>query len=114
MKNQTTRLVNRLNSVKVQTFFRKYPRIKSMMQKYVEENTDIESGYNKFLEFVYNENHEYLGAKRMEIYVEEVGICHPWQYDYCGIKGFKEAYQYIFDIQWSSLRFNKNNTVSLS
>jgi hypothetical protein len=95
--NEKTKLVKRLNPSKVQNFFEKYPNVKSTMEKFVQKNEDLNKGYMDFAIWV-THNNDYMGAKQKEVYVENVGVIYPWVYDWSGIKGFKEAYQYLFDL----------------
>jgi hypothetical protein len=96
--NEKTKLVKRLNPKKIQNFFEKYPNVKSNMERFVETNEDLNKGYMDFAIWV-THNNDYMGAKQTEVYVENVGVIYPWVYDWSGIKGFKEAYQYLFDMK---------------
>lgn len=96
--NEEVKLVKRVNPTKIQNFFEKYPNVKSAMEGFIQKNKDLSEGYMDF-EIWVSDNQEYTGAKQFEAYVENVGTIYPWRYDWCGIKGFKEAYQYLFDLK---------------
>jgi len=99
--NEEVKLVKRLNPKKIQTFFEKYPNVKISMERFIKKNKDLTEGYMDF-EIWVTDNHDYMGATQTEVYVQNVGTIYPWKYDWSGIKGFKEAYQYLFDLRYNT------------
>jgi hypothetical protein len=101
--NEAKQLVSKVNSSNVENFFKKYPKIKDVMLNIAKRNADIEKGYDIFQKIL-NDNHSTLGAKKEKVYIQNVGDVYVNTYDWSGMKGFQEAFQYIFD--------KKNESVS--
>ena len=94
--NEEKQLVSKVNSSNVENFFKKYPKIKDVMMNIAKRNVDIKKGYDIFQKIL-TDNHTTLGAKKEKIYIQNVGDVYVNTYDWSGMKGFQEAFQYIFD-----------------
>ena len=49
--NEETILVRRVDSKAVETFLKKYPKVKQIMTTLAQKNTDLMRGYKAFLKF---------------------------------------------------------------
>ena len=89
-------LVRNVNDQAVETFLRKYPKVRQIMVTLIKKNSDLLKGYKAFLKFKDKEE-GYLGGKAETVTSPTFGEKTYYRYDWSGVGGnWPEVYQYLW------------------
>jgi hypothetical protein len=101
--NEETILVRRVDSKAVETFLKKYPKVKQIMTTLAQKNTDLMRGYKAFLKFK-DKQEPYLGGRGEETSSATFGSKVFYKYEFGAVKGgWPELYQYIYTLRYGGL-----------
>ena len=101
--NEETILVRRVDSKAVETFLKKYPKVKQIMITLAQKNTDLMRGYKAFLKFK-DKQEDYLGGRAEQTTSATFGSKTFYKYDWNNLKGhWPEVYQYIYTLRYGGL-----------
>ena len=101
--NEETILVRRVDGKAVETFLKKYPKVKQIMTTLVQKNTDLMRGYKAFLKFK-DKQEPYLGGRGEQTSSATFGSKVFYKYDFGAVKGgWPELYQYIYTLKYGGL-----------
>jgi len=90
------KLVHRVNVPAVEKFLKKYPKVKEVMTALISKNFDVMKGYKAFIKFK-DKNEPYLGGKGEESVSKNFGSKIFYKYDWNGVGGWAEVYEYLYD-----------------
>ena len=96
------KLVYKINKPAVEKFIKKYPRVKEVMNAIISKNSDTMKGYKAFIKFK-DKNESYLGGKGEESVSKNFGSKIFYKYDWNGVGGWAEVYEYLYDKQNESV-----------
>jgi len=96
------KLVHRVNVPAVEKFLKKYPKVKEVMNAIISKNSDTMKGYKAFIKFK-DKNESYLGGKGEESVSKNFGSKIFYKYDWNGLGGWAEVYEYLYDKQNESV-----------
>jgi hypothetical protein len=102
-------LVYKINQPAVEKFLKKYPRVNQIMKTLVTKNKDVMRGYKAFLKLK-DSNEDYLGGRAEVSSSPTFGTKTFYKYDWNGVGGWAELYQYLYNQQNESV----NEIVSVS
>jgi hypothetical protein len=92
-----------VDSKAVETFLKKYPKVKQIMTTLAQKNTDLMRGYKAFLKFK-DKQEPYLGGRGEETSSATFGSKVFYKYDFGVVKGgWPELYQYIYTLRYGGL-----------
>ncbi len=100
--NEVGKLVYRINKSAVEAFIKKYPKVKEVMKAIISKNKDVKKGYKAFINFV-NKNESYLGGRPERTDSKNFGSKVFYKYDWNGVGGWAEVYEYLYDTQNESV-----------
>jgi len=100
--NEVGKLVYRINKPSVEQFIKKYPKIKEVMKAIISKNGDVMKGYKAFLKFK-DKNESYLGGRPERTDSKNFGSKIFYKYDWNGVGGWAEVYEYLYDTQNESV-----------
>jgi hypothetical protein len=110
--NEETILVRRVDSKAVETFLKKYPKVKQIMTTLAQKNTDLMRGYKAFLKFK-DKQEDYLGGRSEEVSSATFGSKVFYKYEFGAVKGgWPELYQYIYTLRYGGLDGAKVESVN--
>jgi len=110
--NEETILVRRVDSKAVETFLKKYPKVKQIMTTLAQKNTDLMRGYKAFLKFK-DKQEDYLGGRAEQTSSSTFGSKTFYKYDWNNLKGhWPEVYQYIYTLRYGGLDGAKVESVT--
>ena len=110
--NEETILVRRVDSKAVETFLKKYPKVKQIMTTLAQKNTDLMRGYKAFLKFK-DKQEDYLGGRAEQTTSATFGSKTFYKYDWNNLKGhWPEVYQYIYTLRYGGLDGAKVESVN--
>ena len=110
--NEETILVRRVDSKAVETFLKKYPKVKQIMTTLAQKNTDLMRGYKAFLKFK-DKQEDYLGGRAEQTTSTTFGSKTFYKYDWNNLKGhWPEVYQYIYTLRYGGLDGAKVESVN--
>jgi hypothetical protein len=110
--NEETILVRRVDSKAVETFLKKYPKVKQIMTTLAQKNTDLMRGYKAFLKFK-DKQEDYLGGRGEEVSSATFGSKIFYKYEFGAVKGgWPELYQYIYTLRYGGLDGAKVESVN--
>jgi hypothetical protein len=110
--NEETILVRRVDSKAVETFLKKYPKVKQIMTTLAQKNTDLMRGYKAFLKFK-DKQEPYLGGRGEETSSATFGSKVFYKYEFGAVKGgWPELYQYIYTLRYGGLDGAKVESVT--
>jgi hypothetical protein len=110
--NEETILVRRVDSKAVETFLKKYPKVKQIMTTLAQKNTDLMRGYKAFLKFK-DKQEPYLGGRGEETSSATFGSKVFYKYEFGAVKGgWPELYQYIYTLRYGGLDGAKVESVN--
>ena len=110
--NEETILVRRVDSKAVETFLKKYPKVKQIMTTLAQKNTDLMRGYKAFLKFK-DKQEDYLGGRAEQTSSTTFGSKVFYKYDWNNLKGhWPEVYQYIYTLRYGGLDGAKVESVN--
>ena len=110
--NEETILVRRVDSKAVETFLKKYPKVKQIMTTLAQKNTDLMRGYKAFLKFK-DKQEDYLGGRAEQTTSATFGTKTFYKYDWNNLKGhWPEVYQYIYTLRYGGLDGAKVESVN--
>ena len=110
--NEETILVRRVDSKAVETFLKKYPKVKQIMTTLAQKNTDLMRGYKAFLKFK-DKQEDYLGGRAEQTSSSTFGSKVFYKYDWNNLKGhWPEVYQYIYTLRYGGLDGAKVESVN--
>jgi hypothetical protein len=110
--NEETILVRRVDSKAVETFLKKYPKVKQIMITLAQKNTDLMRGYKAFLKFK-DKQEDYLGGRAEQTSSSTFGSKTFYKYDWNNLKGhWPEVYQYIYTLRYGGLDGAKVESVN--
>jgi len=110
--NEETILVRRVDSKAVETFLKKYPKVKQIMTTLAQKNTDLMRGYKAFLKFK-DKQEDYLGGRAEQTTSATFGSKTFYKYDWNNLKGhWPEVYQYIYTLRYGGLDGAKVESVT--
>ena len=110
--NEETILVRRVDSKAVETFLKKYPKVKQIMITLAQKNTDLMRGYKAFLKFK-DKQEDYLGGRAEQTSSATFGSKTFYKYDWNNLKGhWPEVYQYIYTLRYGGLDGAKVESVN--
>jgi hypothetical protein len=89
-------LVYKINQPAVEKFLKKYPRVNQIMKTLVTKNKDVMKGYKAFLKLK-DSNEDYLGGRAEVSSSPTFGTKTFYKYDWNGVGGWAELYQYIYN-----------------
>jgi len=100
MNNSPLNTKNRINFVTneapVLEFIKKYPIVKCTMNEFVGTKRQTIDAYINWLN-KYGENGHYLGGKPETVNSESFGSKTFYKFDWNGVKGWGEVFQYLTD-----------------
>ena len=110
--NEETILVRRVDSKAVETFLKKYPKVKQIMTTLAQKNTDLMRGYKAFLKFK-DKQEDYFAGRPEQTTSTTFGSKVFYKYDWNNLKGhWPEVYQYIYTIRYGGLDGAKVESVN--
>ena len=110
--NEETILVRRVDSKAVETFLKKYPKVKQIMTTLAQKNTDLMRGYKAFLKFK-DKQEDYLGGRGEKTSSATFGSKVFYKYEFGAVKGgWPELYQYIYTLRYGGLDGAKVESVN--
>jgi hypothetical protein len=95
-------LVYKINQPAVEKFLKKYPRVNQIMKTLVTKNKDVMRGYKAFLKLK-DSNEDYLGGRAEVSSSPTFGTKTFYKYDWNGVGGWAELYQYLYNQQNESV-----------
>jgi hypothetical protein len=95
-------LVYKINQPAVEKFLKKYPRVNQIMKTLVTKNKDVMKGYKAFLKLK-DSNEDYLGGRAEVSSSPTFGTKTFYKYDWNGVGGWAELYQYLYNQQNESV-----------
>jgi hypothetical protein len=101
-----------VDSKAVETFLKKYPKVKQIMTTLAQKNTDLMRGYKAFLKFK-DKQEDYLGGRGEEVSSATFGSKIFYKYEFGAVKGgWPELYQYIYTLRYGGLDGAKVESVN--
>lgn len=100
-------IVYKINKPAVEKFLKKYPRVGQIMKVLVSKNSDVMRGYKAFIKFN-DKNADYFGGKAEITSSPTFGTKTFYKYDWDGVGGWAEVYQYIYNQQNESINEDVN------
>ncbi len=100
--NEVGKLVHRINKPAVEQFIKKYPKVKEVMKALISKNGDVMKGYKAFIKFK-DKNEPYLGGRAEVTSSPTFGDKTFYKYDWNGLGGWAEVYEYLYDTQNESV-----------
>lgn len=95
-------LVYKINEPAVEKFLKKYPRVNQIMKTLVTKNKDVMRGYKAFLKLK-DSSEDYLGGRAEVSSSPTFGTKTFYKYDWNGVGGWAEVYQYLYNQQNESV-----------
>jgi hypothetical protein len=93
-------LVHGVNPDACEAFLRKYPKIRQTITAIARKNKDLMKGYKAFLRFK-DGNEQYFGGRAEVTKSDTFGEKTFWKYDWMGVTGWAEVYQYLDGVKES-------------
>ncbi len=100
-------IVYKINKPAVEKFLKKYPRVGQIMKVLVSKNSDVMKGYKAFIKFN-DKNADYFGGRAEITSSPTFGTKTFYKYDWDGVGGWAEVYQYIYNQQNESINEDVN------
>ena len=94
--NEGSRIANRVDDKNVKSFLIKYPKVKKSMIPYIGSGKDTLKSYVKWLRW-HDKNEDKLGGTPKETSSPSFGTKTFWKYDWSGVSGWAEVFQYLTD-----------------
>jgi hypothetical protein len=100
-------IVYKINKPAVEKFLKKYPRVGQIMKVLASKNSDVMKGYKSFIKFN-DKNADYFGGRAEITSSPTFGTKTFYKYDWDGVGGWAEVYQYIYNQQNESINEDVN------
>ncbi len=93
---QNSAIVFRVDVDACKLFLQRYPKVKEYLFNAVSDNKDTLKGYRMFLKQK-DENEDTFGGYGLTINSQSLGTGVFYHYDWHGVSGWAELYQYAYD-----------------